>query len=122
MTHNIHNEVFALLDSINANWSVKDGIVTVVTADNGSTWDFTVPKQVDNPVVTAAKALLSDIQAMRNTGPNRGIHATSDYFGPFEERYEPYDEYPTMIQWCNLAISADALQKALNEHTAPTLP
>lgn len=39
----IKNEIFALLESINASYDIKDGIVTVTTVD-GDVWDFTEPK------------------------------------------------------------------------------
>lgn len=41
---NIRDEIFALLDSLNCTYQVKDGIVTVTTPD-GERWDFTEPKR-----------------------------------------------------------------------------
>jgi hypothetical protein len=38
----IDSEIFALLDSIKAQFIIRDGIVTVVTK-YGDTWNFTVP-------------------------------------------------------------------------------
>jgi photosystem II stability/assembly factor-like uncharacterized protein len=42
----IDSEIFALLDSIKAEYVVENGIVYVTTRD-GELWDFTKPKRVN---------------------------------------------------------------------------
>jgi len=48
MSADIDDEIYALLDSIDATYIIKNGIVTVVTSD-GDTWNFTEPKQLEVP-------------------------------------------------------------------------
>lgn len=38
----LDSEIFALIDSIGASYTVQDGIVTV-RLNNGDVWDFTIP-------------------------------------------------------------------------------
>lgn len=66
-----------------------------------------------NNVTKAARRLLADIDAMRKSMP--GELKPDMWFGPFHEsRIEDDDWLDWMIiEWPNLAISADALREAL---------